>query len=210
MSIESKIDVLAAAINRLADALTSKCSSSCHQTGAEVKPAAAPPTHLETVLAVTAADVTPWGANRIDIGVRRDHTCAALLERMHRGAQNHHARPGLRDQPAVDILVLDQVADWPWLDARATSEQMAGDVAHLVVAQGADCVAVTHVIEPGTTPCLGCHHNALADADGDWPRLCLQLAGRPAVDTADLGVVLVGAWRAAQTLPGWIRCGSCR
>ena len=153
---------------------------------------------------VTAADVTPWGANRIDIGVRRDHTCAALLERMHRGAQSHHARPGPRDQPAVDILVLDQVADWPWLDARAATDQMAADVAHLVVAPGSDCVAITHVIEPGVTPCLGCHHHAQADADGQWPQLCLQLAQRTAVDTADLGLVLVGAWRAAQTLAEWL------
>ena len=60
MSIESKLDVLAAAINRLADALNSKCSSSCHQTGTEVKPATAPvapTTQFETVLTVTAAEI---------------------------------------------------------------------------------------------------------------------------------------------------------
>ena len=70
MSIESKIDVLAAAINRLADALNSKCSSSCHQTGAEVKPAAAPAAPLETVLTVTAADVKSALMNVIDEPVK--------------------------------------------------------------------------------------------------------------------------------------------
>ena len=73
MSIESKIDVLAAAINRLADALNSKCSSSCHQTGAEVKPDVAPEaraTPLETVLTVTAADVKSAVMNVIDESVK--------------------------------------------------------------------------------------------------------------------------------------------
>ena len=73
MSIESKLDVLAAAINRLADALNSKCSSSCHQTGAEVKPATAPvapAAPLETVLTVTAADVKSAVMNVIDESVK--------------------------------------------------------------------------------------------------------------------------------------------
>jgi hypothetical protein len=153
---------------------------------------------------VTAVDVTPWGADRIDIGVRRDHTCAALLERMHRGAQSHHARPGNRITPALDIVVLDQVADWPWFDAAATQLQVAEDVPHLVVAQGGQTIAVTHVIEPGRTPCLGCHHHAIADVDSDWPELCLQLARRLPIDTADLGLVLTAARFAATTVNEWL------
>lgn len=153
---------------------------------------------------VTASDVTPWGAGRIDIGVRRDHTCAALLERMHRGAQNHHARPGIRPEHALDIVLLDQVADWPWFDATATAEQMTGDVPHLVVAQGGDSIAFTHVITPGRTPCLGCHHQTTTDSDRDWPRLCLQLTGRPSVDTAGLGLVLNAAWQVTNAVAHWL------
>jgi hypothetical protein len=153
---------------------------------------------------VTAVDVTPWGADRIDIGVRRDHTCAALLERMHRGSQSHHARPGTRITPALDIIVLDQVADWPWFDAAATQQQVAEDLPHLVVAQGGQTIAVTHVVEPGRTPCLGCHHHALTDVDSDWPELCLQLARRLPIDTAHLGLVLTAARVAATTVSEWL------
>lgn len=154
---------------------------------------------------VTAVDVTPWGANRIDVGVRRDHTCATLLERMHRGAQSHHARPGARLQPALDVIVLDQVADWPWFDATATRAQMVDDVAHIVVAQGGDTIAVTHVIEPGLTPCVGCQHQSATDVDPDWPQLCLQLATRHPIDTADLGLVLAAARQVVTVVATWLR-----
>ena len=152
---------------------------------------------------VSATDVTPWGASRIDIGMRRDRIAAQVIERMHRGTVENHLRPRARGTTPLDVVVCDQVADWPWFNPMKMDALVAGDVPHIAVCVTQQAAAISHVVIPGRTACIRCCHHAQADADPEWPRIAEQLTRRPAIDTSSLSMVLCAATATVRRIEQW-------
>lgn len=152
-------------------------------------------------------DVTPWGASRVDIGARRDLTCATIMERVRRDALHKQLHPAHVERLLV-VYAPDQRADWPWADVTECDEWLAADTPHIVAITSGDTGAVSHVIEPGVTPCARCAHEARADVDPAWPVLDAQIRNKQSVDTAPLPVVLVTALLTVTRVVGWLADGA--
>ena len=132
-------------------------------------------------------DLTPWGASRVDIGNRRDHTARNLMERMIRGASSHKNSLRFQAQRRVEILLPDQRANFPWIDATSSSASL-----------------VSSIITPGQQPCLRCLHLHRCDQDCAWPRIELQVAAHNAVDTAPIALIIRTALLIQAVLNRWV------
>lgn len=154
---------------------------------------------------VTLADVTAWGASRIDVGTRRDYTAHMIIERIYQGTWPKILRKPKRASRAITILCPDPVADWPWFAPNASDALLANDEAHLAIACGLSQVHITSVIEPGKSACLRCRDAHAVDADSSWPLISAQLIGRPMLDFTPASLVLFAAQFATQQIHAW-RC----
>ena len=149
-------------------------------------------------------DLTPWGASRVDIGNRRDHTARNLMERMIRGASAHKNSLRFQAQRRIEILLPDQRANFPWIEATSADSLAARDITYLFAATSSDTSVVSSVITPGKAPCLRCLHLHRCDQDPAWPRIELQVAAHNAVDTAPIGLIIRTALLIQAAINGWV------
>ena len=150
-------------------------------------------------LGVTLHDDAPSGAEEAGLYVQHEGTCAGA-------AAATLALRGLRPRvggagESVAVVTCVGSPD-PVLVARL----LRTDTPHIVVACTESEAWISHVVVPGTSPCLRCRDLALSRADPEWPLVALQLSGpsqrgrRPRTsDTARpviAGMVcaLVGGW----------------
>ena len=153
---------------------------------------------------VNAADVTPWGASRIDIGVRRDQVAMQIIERVSRGSSGRNAYLKFSPKNRLAILVPDQVADSPWMDPLATEQFLANDIPHMVAALATKECHVSSMILPGQTPCIRCAYQLQCDIDPAWPRIAQQLMSKVSQDLATSTLVMRSALFVVHQIDQWI------
>jgi hypothetical protein len=149
-------------------------------------------------------DLTPWGASRVDIGNRRDHTARNLMERMIRGASSHKNSLRFQAQRRVEILLPDQRANFPWIAATSADAFAAKDISYLFAATSSSASLVSSIITPGQQPCLRCLHLHRCDQDCAWPRIELQVAAHNTVDTAPIALIIRTALLIQAVLNRWV------
>ncbi len=153
---------------------------------------------------VSDSDLTPWGASRIDIGIRRDIVAKSLVERMVRGASAHKNYLRFRANRKIEILLPDQRADFPWICATNAELLVANDIPHLFAATSTNASVISSIIEPGKTPCLRCMHLHRCDQDPHWPRIDLQVSQNPTVDSASISLILKTAMEVTRVVSAWV------
>lgn len=153
---------------------------------------------------VSESDLTPWGASRIDIGIRRDIVAKNLIERMIRGASAHKNSLRFRALRRIEILLPDQRADFPWICATSADQLVATDTPHLFATTSTAVSFISSVINPGQTPCLRCLHLHRCDQDPGWPMIDLQVSHNPTVDSASIVLILNTAMEVVRTVCAWI------
>jgi hypothetical protein len=139
---------------------------------------------------VTLADVTAWGASRVDVGARRDHTALMIIERIQRGVWPKMLRVKNSGLKRLVILCPDQVGRTVWFAPDLTDKLIATDQPHLVAGAGLTHALVSTVLNPMDTACLRCHNARLTDMDPAWPLLSAQLIGRTAQDLSPAQLLL--------------------
>ena len=139
---------------------------------------------------VTLSDVTAWGASRVDVGARRDHTALLILDRIQRGVWPRMVRAKKVRTKHLVILCPDQVGESVWFTPDLTDPLVAADQPHLLAGAGRNQALVSTVLNPVHTACLRCHNARLTDLDAAWPLLCAQLIGRPGQDLAPAALLL--------------------
>lgn len=149
-------------------------------------------------------DLTVWGASRVDIGNRRDHTARNLIERMIRGASSHKNSLRFQAQRRIEILLPDQRANFPWIDATSADTFAAKDTSYLFAATSSSASLISSIITPGHQPCLRCLHLHRCDQDPDWPRIELQVTAHNAVDTAPIALIVRTALLIQATINHWV------
>lgn len=153
---------------------------------------------------VSESDLTPWGASRIDIGIRRDIVAKHLMERMTRGASAHKNSLRFRAIRRIEILMPDQRADFPWICATSADQLVATDTPHLFATTTSAVSFISSVINPGQTPCLRCLHLHRCDQDPEWPLIDLQVSNNPIVDSASILLILNTAMEVVRTVCAWV------
>lgn len=153
---------------------------------------------------VGESDLTPWGATRIDIGVRRDLVAKNLIERMVRGFSSHKNSLRYRANQKIEILLPDQRADYPWISATSADELVANDTPHLFAITSANASIISSVIKPGVNPCLRCMHLHRCDQDQDWSRIDLQVSQNPILDSASIALILNTAFEVVRIVSSWV------
>lgn len=153
-------------------------------------------------------DLTVWGASRVDIGNRRDHTARNLIERMIRGASSHKNSLRFQAQRRIEILLPDQRANFPWIDATSADTFAAKDTSYLFAATSSSASLISSIITPGHQPCLRCLHLHRCDQDPDWPRIELQVTSHNAVDTAPIALIVRTALLIQATINHWVDADS--
>jgi molybdopterin/thiamine biosynthesis adenylyltransferase len=153
---------------------------------------------------VSESDLTPWGASRIDIGMRRDVVAKNLVERMIRGVSAHKNFLRYRSNQKIEILLPDQQADFPWISATSADALVATDTPHLFAVTSSRESLVSSVIDPGQTPCLRCLHLHRCDQDPQWPIIDLQISQNPVVDSAGITLILRTAMELTRIISAWI------
>lgn len=153
---------------------------------------------------VSESDLTPWGASRIDIGIRRDVVAKNLIERMIRGASAHKNSLRFKSHQKIEVLIPDQRADFPWISATSADPFVATDTAHLFAAISTRESLISSVIEPGKNPCLRCLHLHRCDQDPQWPIIDLQVSQNPVLDSAGISLVLKTAMEVSQLISDWV------
>jgi molybdopterin/thiamine biosynthesis adenylyltransferase len=153
---------------------------------------------------VSESDLTPWGASRIDIGIRRDVVAKNLVERMIRGVSAHKNSLRYRSNQKIEILLPDQRADFPWISAISADALVATDTPHLFASTSSSESLVSSVINPGQTPCLRCLHLHKCDQDPQWPIIDLQVSQNPVVDSAGITLILRTAIEVTRIVSAWI------
>lgn len=153
---------------------------------------------------ISVADISPWGANRIDLGQSRQTVVDLLIERTRRGTLAKRSKPSLAKQPDLMILCPDPVADWPWLDPLETGVLVSNDQPHMSVTSSTRSAHVSHIIEPGKTACLMCMHHTYTDRDYLWPALTHQLLNRTTPDDAPIELITMAALIASQKVSTWV------
>jgi len=146
--------------------------------------------HIHDSGKVTLPDVTAWGASRVDVGARRDHTALMIIDRIQRGVWPRMIRAVKTRTNRVVILCPDQVGQNVWFAPDLTDRLIAADLPHLVAGAGKNQALVSTVFQPMHTACLRCHNARLTDLDSAWPLLTTQLIGRPTQDLAPAGLLL--------------------
>lgn len=153
---------------------------------------------------ISESDLTPWGASRIDIGIRRDIVAKNLIERMIRGASGHKNSLRFRSHRKLEVLLPDQRADFPWICATSADQFVATDTAHLFAATSTSASLISSVIKPGQSPCLRCLHLHRCDQDPQWPIIDLQVSQNPVLDSAGISLILKTAMEATQMISDWV------
>ena len=153
---------------------------------------------------ISESDLTPWGASRIDIGIRRDLVAKNLIERMIRGASAHNNSLRFRAIRRIEILMPDQRADFPWICATSADQLVATDTPHLFAITSTAVSFISSVILPGQTPCLRCLHLHRCDQDPGWPMIDLQVSHNPIVDSASISLILDTAMEVVRTACAWV------
>lgn len=153
---------------------------------------------------ISESDLTPWGASRIDIGIRRDIVAKNLIERMIRGASAHKNSLRFRSHRKLEVLLPDQRADFPWICATSADQFVATDTAHLFAATSTSASLISSVIKPGQSPCLRCLHLHRCDQDPQWPIIDLQVSQNPVLDSAGISLILKTAMEATQMISDWV------
>ena len=153
---------------------------------------------------VTLADVTTWGASRIDVGMRRDFTAHLIIERIYRGTWPRILRKMQTATRKLVILCPDPVADWPWFAPNLTDDLISKDQPHIVVASSPSNVHFSSVIVPGKSACMRCHDAHLTEIDSAWPLITSQLIGRPMLDVTPSGLILYAAHFITQAVHRWV------
>jgi hypothetical protein len=131
---------------------------------------------------VALADTGALGYQEATIGTTRAKAAQAMLAD---DAQVlHHSRiSGTLDRISVAILISNDVMS-------PTSYQMwmSRDVAHIAIVFTELGVWVSHLVIPGTTPCLGCVELEKAESDPTWIATATQLSfiERDLADAASL------------------------
>jgi hypothetical protein len=152
---------------------------------------------------VTLSDVTAWGASRVDVGARRDHTALMIIDRIQRGVWPRMVRATKMRERRLVILCPDQVGSSVWFAPDLTDRLLAADQPHLVVGAGKDEALISSVLNPNQTACLRCHNARLTDMDPAWPLLSAQLIGRPAQDLAPAALLLHVANIVTEIVSQW-------
>ena len=153
---------------------------------------------------VSESDLTPWGASRIDVGIRRDAVAKNLVERMIKGVSAHKNSLRYRSSQKIEVLLPDQRADFPWIAATSADQFVATDTAHLFAATSSEVSLISSVIVPGKTPCLRCLHLHRCDQDSQWPIIDLQVSQNPTIDSAPISLVLKTAMEVAEVISTWV------
>jgi hypothetical protein len=153
---------------------------------------------------VSESDLTPWGASRIDIGIRRDVVAMNLVERMIRGASAHKNSLRFRSNRKIEVLLPDQRADFPWISSTSADHFVATDTAHLFAATSTNASLISSVINPGKSPCLRCLHLHRCDQDPQWPLIDLQVSQNPVLDSAGISLVMKTAMEVARLISDWV------
>lgn len=153
---------------------------------------------------INESDLTPWGASRIDIGIRRDTVARNLVERMIRGASAHKNSLRFRANRKIEILMPDQRADFPWISATSAEQLVATDTPHLFATTSTSASFISSVIQPGQTPCLRCLHLHRCDQDPGWPLIDLQVSQNPVVDSAGISLILNTATQVLRIVSEWV------
>ena len=156
---------------------------------------------------VSDSDLTPWGASRIDIGIRRDVVARNLVERMIRGASAHKNSLRFRANRRLEILMPDQRADFPWISATSADPLIATDTPHLFATTSSSASFVSSIINPGKTPCLRCLHLHRCDQDPQWPLIDLQVSQNPVVDSSSISLILNTAMEVTRIVSTWVDQG---
>ena len=153
---------------------------------------------------VSESDLTPWGASRIDIGIRRDTIAKHLIERMIRGVTSHKNHLRYRPKRRLEILIPDQRADYPWISATSAETFVASDTPHLFASSSSSSSLLSSVIQPGLNPCLRCLHLHRSDQDPKWPVIDLQVSSNPALDSAPIALIMRTALEVVQIASQWV------
>jgi hypothetical protein len=153
---------------------------------------------------VTISDVTAWGASRVDVGARRDHTALLIVDRIYRGTWPRMLRSQKRGTRRIVILCPDPIGDSPWFAPNLTDEVIAEDSPHIIATTGARCALVSTVLQPNKTGCLRCHNARLTDLDPSWPLLTSQLIGRPMLDLAPANLILHAGTAVVEVVNDWV------
>jgi hypothetical protein len=153
---------------------------------------------------VSESDLTPWGASRLDLGVRRDTVAKTLVERMIRGASAHKNSLRFRANRKIEILLPDQRADFPWISATSADQLVATDTPHLFATTSSNLSVISSIIQPGETPCLRCLHLHQCDQDPGWPLIDLQVSRNPVIDSANISLILKTAVEVVHIVSGWV------
>lgn len=153
---------------------------------------------------VTATDLLPWGASRIDIGIRRDYVVQTLLERIHSGQLKTVRQKETRQKPDLVIYAPDPISDIPWLNPQLTDWAISTDIPHLIAATCPTSSLVSPILKPGKDGCVRCFHFFQTDRDAAWPQLITQLVGRTSPDFTPTALVMQTALLAFQRITGWI------
>jgi hypothetical protein len=159
--------------------------------------------HIHDANKVTLSDVTAWGASRVDVGARRDHTALMIIDRIQRGVWPRMVRAAKSRSRRLVILCPDQVGQSVWFAPDLTDRLIAADQPHLVAGAGQSQALVSTVLSPSHTACLRCHNARLTDMDSAWPLLSAQLIGRPPQDLAPTGLLLHTATLVVDLVSQW-------
>jgi len=151
-------------------------------------------------------DVSPWGASRVDIGIRRDFVANALINRVHRNSVRGHL-PALDARRRLAIVVPDQTAEWPWLNPLLSDKWLAANTPHLVCAAANGVARITSVITPGEQPCIRCLTQHHIDQDPGWATVMPQLIDRPTQDRVTSSLMIGAARWTVDLVTQWIDRG---
>ena len=125
---------------------------------------------------VTAGDLGPGGAGRLDLGRLREEATLDGVRRFGGRAERVAAASGPvelgsgPDRPDLVVLIEHGAAD-----ATAADRLVSSDQAHLSVVIREDDILVGPLVRPGSGPCLRCLDLHRGDRDPAWPSVLAQL-----------------------------------
>lgn len=153
---------------------------------------------------VTLSDISPWGASRLDVGLRRDFVIQTMLERIHKGQLKTMRTKESRVKPDLIVYAPDPVSEIPWFDPNLANWAMELDVAYLVASSSPNEAYVSSVLTPGKSGCIRCYHQHQTDRDPIWPKLIAQLVGKVSPDFTPTDLVLGTGLFAYQQICKWM------
>ena len=139
---------------------------------------------------VTQTDLSPWGASRLDVGLRRDFVIQTMLERIHKGQLKTMRTKESRVKPDLIIYAPDPISELPWLDPNLANVALQRDIPYLVASSSPSECFVSSVLTPGKSGCIRCYHQHQTDRDPIWPKLIAQLANKTSPDFTPTDLVL--------------------